>query len=145
MGEKQLLEILKNLDIDAIGNQLTFKIGEVEFEMERMPGVPAWDLLEELRAETLGSLAMGNIMRLLSIPPQFVREKLIAEIGKHTWFKSPQVKQGKLLFGENMDMAMQAKFGVQPTAMYELIGRFLCINFPNLLRGLVKNVGKIKT
>ena len=141
MTAKDLKALIDRVDIDEIGNQLTFSIGETQFEMEPMAGVPALKLLEELREQLAGSLLTGNIMKLLALPRDFVQNRLIKEMGKKTWFVNPEVKEGRLELGPNMGMALQMKHGVEPSAIYELLGRFMCINFPSTSQAVVKLIG----
>lgn len=143
MEKDGLLKAIQALDIDKVSKELTFKIGDVTFEMEPMAGYPAWELLEELRAEALGGLAISGLAKLLSLPPAFVKEKLIKNMASRTRFTTPDMTRGSLPFqgAENMNMALQPRLGVQPTAMYELLGRFIAINFPDLSKGIAKLFG----
>ena len=144
MNPNTILEQIRALDINKINQEHNFKIGQVQFEMEPMPAVSGWRLMEEIRAQCLGSLLTGNLMRLLSLPPDFVQDRIVTELQQRTWFTTPDMTKGRMLFSGDTacNMALQPKYGVQPSAMYVLIGRFLCINFPDLSLGMQKMFGE---
>ena len=144
MGADKILDQIRELDINRINQERKFKIGQVQFEMEPMPPISGWNLLEAIRAQCLGSLLTGNLMRLLSLPPDFVRDRIVAEMQQRTWFTTPAMTKGRMLFSGDTacNMALQPQYGVQPSSMYVLIGRFLCINFLDLSRGIQKMFGE---
>ena len=134
---------LQTLDVEKVSNELTFSIGEVEFEMERMKGWAAWGVLDKLRSEVLAGLVAGNLQRVAALPTEFIEKELLEPMSKHLKFSTPQITKGKLPFAGKEDMALNPEFGVEPTAVYELVGRFLCINFPSLCRRIVKQTGSL--
>jgi len=143
MGEEQgLVGFLQNVDIKKVSEETEFKIGDVTFFMKRMPALSAWKILDKLREKVLGNVAIGNIQALLNMSSDFVEEHLLQHVLHYTRFMTPDVKKGKLLLEEYPDKALNPEYGVEPTDIYQLIGRFLCINFPTLLQQIGKQIGK---
>ena len=132
---------LANVDILKVSKELEFTIGQVEFSMKRMNSWDAWPVLCKVREKMLGSLAVGNLQSALSIPHEFLRNEIFRHLAEHTWFKTPEFKKGKRILAGNEQVAFNPDFDVEATDIYELIGRFLCVNFPNLLRRIVSQIG----
>lgn len=143
MDEQQgLLGYLENVDITKVSEELEFKIGEVEFKMEKMPALAAWKVLDKLREKLLGNIAVGNMQALLGLSSQYVEENLLGHMMESTRYKTPDMTKGTASLNDYPNKALNSDHGVEPTDIYQLIGRFLCINFPTLLRQIGNQIGK---
>lgn len=142
MDDRNIVQVfLSNLDVDAVAKETQFKIADVEFEMSKMHAWDGIELLEILREQWFSKLFLGNIQGFATIPASFLKKNVIIPMTENTMFKTPEMTKGSLLLKGNEGTAFDPQFGMEPTDIYELMGRFVAINFPNLLRLGIKSVG----
>ena len=123
-----------------------FAIGETRFRIAKLAAIPAWRLLERIRAEvgrTLQGLDMPEagegksaamvaaLSAVLALPEPFV-ESLRVTLFKHVQYSNRHVGQLSPLDGSE-DSAFD---GLEPVAVYEVLVRSLAVNFSPSFRGL---------
>ena len=157
------MQDLGAFDAQNIAEELSvsqFEIGQVRFNVQKLPAMAAWALMEQIRRElgrtsaevvALGNTAASNddeeeatgltwgtvIQMVLSLEPVFVdgvRKKLFerVEFQRDDTARTPQ----KLAAAE--DMAFE---DVEPLAVYEVLLRCLVVNFSPSLRALGSRFG----
>lgn len=142
MDDRNIVQVfLSDLDVDAVSKETEFKIADVNFEMTKMNAWDGIELLEVLREKWFSKLFLGNIQGFATISASFLKRYVITPMTENTVFKTPEMTKGTLLLKGNEGTAFDPQFGMEPTDIYQLMGRFLAINFPNLLHLGIKSVG----
>lgn len=125
------------------------KIGDVKFYFDDMPGVPAWDLFEEIRDELfkqnigydLNDILMNFQNLMAKLPRKFVRERLLVELGPYIRYKGPGMEMPQELDREErLHLAFKRDWGVEPIAITVVIARSICVNFTPSFRDIFRTM-----
>jgi len=136
-------ELLGKIDVKEASQEHSFKIGEVTFEIDPHDAWSAWKQLDKIRAKLSNLVVSGNVAGLLALEHKFLMENVFDNLKEKTYFVTPAVKKGRLKLAGNEQMAFNREFGMQPEHVYELMGRWLAINFTNSCSGIASLLGKL--
>ena len=127
-----------------------FEIGGTRFVISKLPAMPAFALLEEIRREVgrrssalapddaEGAGTAGLLQLVLDLEPQFV-DRVRRKLFENVVFANETARTPQPLVGAE-DTAFQE---LEPVAVYEVLLRCLTVNFSPSVRALVSKLNGI--
>ena len=131
-------------------NVTEFEIGGARFVISKLPAMPAFALLEEIRREVGrrssalapddagGAGTAGLLQLVLDLEPQFV-DRVRRKLFENVVFANETARTPQPLAGAE-DIAFE---GLEPLAVYEVLLRCLAVNFSASLRGVVSRLNAL--
>lgn len=135
------VDTLKNLDVEKYAKQTVFTMGQVEFEIRPHDAWSSFDQLDHIRDKLGNFILQGNIIGMMKLESEFVKKQILPHVLEKTYFRTPNMDGSRMRLKDNEAMAFDREFDMHPEYVYQLIGRWICINFTISSKGIVSMLG----